>query len=95
MTIFQLHKRLGQLIAAGHKREQVCVSKDTFRHNCEGDGVTILPLGGIGIRTINIADDDGGIGYTKAGVERTKTVLILAGDAGANSQGDLVESPHL
>lgn len=37
-TLNQLKKRLDKLIGEGHGRRRVCVSKTTFRHNCEDDG---------------------------------------------------------
>lgn len=91
MTVNQLHKRLTKLIAEGFARNPVCVSKTTFTHNCEGDGVTILPVTGVGIRRINIASDDGGTGYNKDGSERTKMTVILSGIAGSNAKGGLIE----
>lgn len=91
MNVNQLYKRLGQLIEEGHGRKPVCVAKTTFVDNCEDDGVTILPLVGLGIRAINIHDGDGGTGYNKDGSERLRQTVILAGGMGANSKGELVD----
>lgn len=91
MTLNQLHKRLTKLIAEGHGRKPVCVSKTTFTDNCEGDGVTILPVAGVGVRRINMGDGDGGMKINRDGTEHTRSTVILAGDAGANMKGELVD----
>lgn len=91
MTINKLYKELAALIAKGHGRRKVCVAKETFTHNCESDGVTILDLEGLGIRAINISDDDGGTAVNRDGTERYMTVLVLAGCSGADSKGNLVD----
>lgn len=90
-TVARLHKELGKLIADGHGRKPVCVNKDTFRHNCESDGVVILELAGMGVQWIPTADDDGGTKWNKDGSQAGRTVLILAGDSGANARGELVQ----
>lgn len=90
MTLNQFYKRLGKLIVEGHGREHVTVAKHTFTDNRESDGCTILPVVGMGIRTINRADDDGGCARNKDGTFRYMTVLILAGGSGANSKGELL-----
>lgn len=91
MTLNQLHKRLGKLIEEGFGRTPVCVSKDTFTDNREGDGVTILPVEGLGVRRINIANDDGGMGMNKDGTERTRMTVILSGACGADRSGQLID----
>ncbi len=90
MELIQFYKRLGKLIALGHGRRHVTVAKDTFTDNRESDGCTILPVVGLGIKTIRLADDDGGTAVNKDGSERFSTVLILAGGSGANSKGELL-----
>lgn len=92
MTLYQLHKRLGKLLAEGHGRKPVCVAKHTFTHNCEDDGVSILPVVGLGLKFINIADDDGGTGINKDGSERMRRTVILAGSDGATLKGELVDT---
>ena len=57
-TVASLHKELGRLISQGHARKPVTVNKESFKHNCESDGVTILELCGLGIKWIRVADDD-------------------------------------
>jgi len=91
MTLNQLYKRLGRLIGEGHGRQQVCIAKRTFEHNCEDDGVTILPVEGLGVDWINIADGDGGTGVNKDGSERMRETVILAGGSGVNSKGQLID----
>lgn len=91
MTLNQLHKKLGKLIEEGFGRLPVCVSKSTFTDNREGDGVTILPVQGAGVRRINIADDDGGTAINKDGSERTRMTVILSGACGVNIRGELID----
>lgn len=89
MTVGQLHKRLGKLIEQGHIRKPVCVAKDTFRHNCEGDGVTILEVAGLGIESI-LHMGDGDSTERADGTERRRSVCVLVGSSGANSKGEIV-----
>lgn len=81
MTVAKLHKILGEMIAAGHGRKPACVAKDTFTHNCEGDGVTILDICTAQVEWIPWADEDGGQAFNKDGTEKGKTVLVLGGTA--------------
>ena len=84
-TIASLHKALGKLIDEGHGRKPVCVNKESFQHNCEDDGAVVLELSGMGIQWVPWIDDDGGTKWNKDGSESGRTILVLAGDAGANS----------
>lgn len=90
-TINKLHAELGRLIKQGHGRRIVHVDKDTFRHNLEPDGCTVLAVAGLGIVWVPTMDDDGGTKWNKDGTESGRTMLVLAGDAGANSKGELVK----
>ena len=81
LTVGRLHKLLGQMIEQGHARRGVCVSKETFRDNREGDGCTILQAYDCRVKRINLADDDGGTAINKDGSERTTTVAILFGNS--------------
>ena len=90
MTVNQLHKRLGALLAAGHGRKRVCVWKTSFQHNCESDGVVILDLAGLGLMDVLQDDGDGGIRSNKDGSESTRRCLVLVGDAKANMAGEII-----
>jgi len=81
MTVAKLHKVLGEMIAQGHGRKPACVSKDTFTHNCESDGVTILDVCTAKVKWIPWCDDDGGQALNKDGTEHGKNVLVLGGAA--------------
>lgn len=89
-TIARLHRELGELISQGHGRRIVAIAKDSFQHNCEPDGVTILDVEGLGIKAITNADDDGGTKFNKDGTESITTRLVLAGSAGVNGKGELL-----
>lgn len=80
MTVTQLYRLLGALVAEGHGRRRVCIDKATFRHNCENDGVTILDVSSIEDRWVPQSDDDGGIATTAKGVERGVSRVVLYGD---------------
>jgi hypothetical protein len=80
MTVAALHKRLGELIAAGHGRKPLCVNKPTFYDACESDGAVILEVHGVeGPRWIPTADDDGGTKWNKDGTESGKKIVVLYG----------------
>lgn len=82
MTVAALHKRLGELIVAGHGRKPVCVNKQTFYDPCEQDGAVILAVHGVeGPRWICTTDDDGGSKINKDGTEAGKCLVILYGSA--------------
>lgn len=91
MTVNQLYKRLGKLIECGYGIVTVSVAKETFKDNRENDGCTILQLEGLGVRRINLADDDGGTKINKDGSEASKLVCMLVGSSGATAKGDLVD----
>jgi len=80
MTVNELHKRLAKAIADGNGRNQVNIAKHTFHHNCEADGVTHLRVEDTRQTWIYLADDDGGIATTKAGLERGSMTFVLYGD---------------
>lgn len=79
MTVNQLSKLIDKLKSDGHGRRPVCIDKDSFSHNCESDGVTILEVMSVGIERIRIADGDGGSATNKDGSERSQSTCILAG----------------
>ena len=89
-TVARLHYELTKLIEQGHGRKPVWIDKETFQHNCEADGCTILPVAGMGVVWVPMADGDGGTAYNRDGTEKGRTALVLAGDAGANRKGELV-----
>lgn len=80
MTIKQLHKITGELIAKGAGRRSVCISKDTYKHPLEADGCVILPVETAELRVIEISDDDGGAATLANGQIKTRTTLVLSGD---------------
>lgn len=90
-TVNQLKKRLDALVASGYGRLPVVVSKSTFTHNCEGDGVTILDVTGSGTVRVPNSDDDGGTKYNKDGSESSRLCYMLVGDAGSNGRGNIIE----
>ena len=90
-TVNQLKKRLDKLIADGYGRIPIVVSKTTFQHNCEGDGVTVLDLAGMGIQRVTNSDGDGGTKWNKDGTESSRLCLMLVGDTAANSKGEIIE----
>lgn len=90
-TVNQLKKRLDKLITDGYGRIPIVVSKTTFQHNCEGDGVTVLDLAGMGIQRVTNSDGDGGTKWNKDGTESSRLCLMLVGDTVANSKGEIIE----
>lgn len=80
MTIKKLHKILTEAISKGHGRKKVFCDKPTFKHRLEPDGVTILPVMLAELRTINMANDYGGIKERKDGTESLSTCMILCGE---------------
>lgn len=81
ITVSRLHKMLGAMIAAGHGRKPVCISKETFTHPCEEDGTTILNVIEVtGPEWIPQADDDGGAKWNKDGTQSGKVCVVLVGD---------------
>lgn len=82
MTVNQLHKALGKLLEKGHGRKPVCIDKTSFKHNCEDDGVVILPVCGIEIGSVLQMADDGGIKENKDGSESFRVNLVLYGESG-------------
>lgn len=80
MTVQALHRRLQKLLDEGHGRKPVCIDKKTFGHNCEGDGVTILPVVSLGLVGYTIDDGDGCATINADGTERRRVGLVLVGD---------------
>lgn len=79
ITIGKLHKILGEMIENGHARKPVTIDKETFTHNLESDGVSILPVESAKIKWIRLADDDGGVKTNKDGSESGRYNLVLTG----------------
>ena len=81
MTVAALHKRLGELVAAGHGRKPVLINKNTFTHPLESDGCVMLPVVEVqGPAWMGVMDDDGGTKWNKDGSEFGKTVVVLSGE---------------
>lgn len=86
MTVNRLYKELGKLIAQGGGRLPVCVNKETFTHNLEGDGCVILPVAHVIAQAVLQIDDDGGAKVDSRGRECYRQNVVLFGDA-ADSNG--------
>lgn len=91
MTVQGLHKRLGKLIENGEGRNPVLIDKPSFQDSREGDGVNVLPLEGLGVRMLVVADDDGGTKFNKDGSESMRRSCVFVGNAAANMRGDIVD----
>lgn len=89
-TVNQLKKRLDELVANGQGRLPVVVSKSTFTHNCESDGVTILDVTGSGTVRVTNSNDDGGTKCNKDGSESSRLCYMLVGDAGSDGKGNIL-----
>lgn len=81
ITVNQLHKMLGKLIADGAGRRPVCVDKSSFRHNCEADGVAIFDVHSCEPKSVLWWNNDTDDCLNKDGTERHKKVVVLAGNA--------------
>lgn len=81
MTVTKLHRLLGEQIKKGNGRKPVCISKETFRHNCESDGVTILEVCTVALKWVPTADDDGGGKYNQDGTEAGRQTVVLGGSS--------------
>lgn len=84
MTVARLHKLLGALVEDGQGRRPVCVSKTSFYHPLESDGVAILDVTDAKAETITMADDDGFAATNKDGSERMRKVFVLGGGHAAD-----------
>lgn len=81
MTITKLYELLHRLVRQGHGSMAVCIDKDTFRHNCEADGVTILDIQRAEIVAHTMDDGDGCAIINRDGSERLRSSLVLTGDS--------------
>lgn len=81
MTLNQLYRQIGKLLAEDKNlgRRKVLVAKETFTHNCEADGQTILPVDKLVLDSILVGDPDGGTMVNKDGSERYERAAILVG----------------
>jgi len=93
VTVNVLYRMLAKLISDGRGRLPVCVSKGTFKDNREGDGCTILPVVECAVERICLADDDGDVALTKAGLEKTRLTAVLSGGAGVYSVPETKGTP--
>jgi hypothetical protein len=81
MTVNQLHKILGELVAKNKGRMHVCIDKDTFQHPLEEDGCTIIDVKSGAIEDIEISSDDGGAEFNKDGTIRHRHMFVMKGGA--------------
>lgn len=79
MTLSRLIKQLQKLELQGEGRSSVGVDKPSLYDGNET--FVICDVKSVEAKTINIADDDGGMAVTAKGVERTKRCIILRGGA--------------
>ena len=87
MTLTRLHKLLSALIAEGYGRREVCISKETFTHNLEGDGCTVLPVCRVDAQAIEMMDGDGFHDLKADGTVKDRLLVVLGGasaDFGTN-----------
>jgi len=79
MTITGLQKILAKLIQEGHGKKKIVVDKSSFQHPCEEDGVVILDIDKVTVRSYPICDDDGGSKFRKDGTECYHTNVVITG----------------
>jgi len=89
MSVAELHKRLEKLLLLGHGRMKVYVDIQSYN---EPLGLSHQPVQGIGLKTLYVADGDGSFIVNKNGTDRVMNCVSLAGGAGANCFGELVET---
>ena len=92
MTLNQLYKPLGQLIAKGHGRETVCIDKPSFTHPLEADGVVYQDISGVRAEVFTMCDGDGFTIINKDGSERVRGGFLLYGASGS-PQGKTGNTP--
>ena len=80
MTIYRLHKILGDLMAKGHRRTKVCIHKRTFTHPLEPDGCVILDVRDAIKLYVPQADGDGFTATRADGTEVHRNCIVLVGD---------------
>ena len=80
ITINKLHKILGDAIEQGWGYRHVCISKKTFSHPLESDGVIILPVEEANVESFPVFDDDGFQKIRKDGAEVYRIALVLRGN---------------
>lgn len=87
MTVRELHKQLGKLIAAGHGRCRVCAVRCTFKHPLESDGVVYFDVSGVNVEPVLQINDDGWTKTRKDGSEVYLKCAALFGDSGTVRDG--------
>ena len=80
MTVSRMHKILGILIKEGQGRRRVSVNKDSFSDPREEDGIVILPVVDIKLKSYPMGDDDGGTKINSDGTERIQIGVVISGD---------------
>ena len=82
MTVQALHKKLGDLVTAGHGRKPVCVNKPSFYSPLEDDGAVIIGVESIsGPKWIGNISDDGRTKWNQDGSESGRCAVVLEGGA--------------
>lgn len=81
MTIYKLHKLLTKLIADGDGRKKVCVDKSKCNHPCEPEA-GIIQITSAEIKTVEVADDEGGMKVLANGCTATRTMLVIEANQG-------------
>lgn len=80
MNVNQLHRALGELVAAGHGRKPVAINVDTFQTRHPDDGNILPAIQATGPTLVCLSGDDGGTKFNKDGSESGSFTVILRGD---------------
>lgn len=80
MTIYRLHKLLGELIERGHGRKPVAINKRTFTNPLESDGAVIIDVDSLELYPVPQIDGDGGTKTREDGSECFRITCVLSGD---------------
>jgi hypothetical protein len=94
ITVNQLHKMLGKLIASGQGRVPIVIDKPTFTHNLESEGCVLLMPSGIVLKSCPMSDGNGGIEENKDGSESCRTMAILYGASATAESAGTGKEPH-
>ena len=71
---------LGELIERGHAKKGVCIDKRTFNDPLEPDGLVVIEVKSVGMRSVVKSDGDGGTKMRADGSECMSSTAILCGD---------------
>jgi hypothetical protein len=77
MTLNQLHKITGKLIAEGYGRRPVCVDKSKVTHPLENDGCCIIHVTEVRVLCHEMLDEDGSTAYRNDGTGIFRTSVVI------------------